>query len=113
MKKLYFITGSQDLYGSETLAQAESDGREIAQYLNDKLSKVVNIEATSIVRSADEAEAVCIKASADKECVGIILWMHTFSPAKMWIRALQANKKPVLHLHTQYNEKTTFQVKRE
>ncbi len=108
MKKLYFITGSQDLYGSETLAQAESDGREIAQYLNDKLSKVVNIEATSIVRSADEAEAVCIKASADKECVGIILWMHTFSPAKMWIRALQANKKPVLHLHTQYNEKLPY-----
>lgn len=108
MKKLYFITGSQDLYGEETLAQAEKDGREIAAYLNEKLSGVVNVEATSIVRSADEAEDVCVKASADKDCVGIILWMHTFSPAKMWIRALQANRKPVLHLHTQYNEKLPY-----
>lgn len=108
MKKLYFITGSQDLYGEETLAQAEKDGREIAQYLNDRLSEIVNVEATPIVRSADEAEDICVKASADKECVGIILWMHTFSPAKMWIRALQANRKPILHLHTQYNEKLPY-----
>ncbi len=108
MKKLYFITGSQDLYGKETLAQAEKDGREIALYLNGRLDGIVKVEATPIVRSAVEAEDICIKASADKECVGIILWMHTFSPAKMWIRALQANRKPILHLHTQYNEKLPY-----
>ncbi len=108
MKKLYFITGSQDLYGEETLAQAEKDGGEIAAYLNEKLSGAVNVEATPIVRSADEAEDVCVKASADKDCVGIIQWMHTFSPAKMWIRALKANRKPILHLHTQYNEKLPY-----
>lgn len=108
MKKLYFITGSQDLYGDETLARAEKDGREIAEFLNEKLNGIVNVEAAPIVRSSNEAEDICVKASADKECVGTILWMHTFSPAKMWIRALQANCKPMLHLHTQYNEKLPY-----
>ena len=108
MKKLYFITGSQDLYGEETLSRAQQDGREIACYLNERLKGIVTVEATPVVRSADDAEDICIKASADKECVGIILWMHTFSPAKMWIRALQANRRPVLHLHTQYNEKLPY-----
>lgn len=108
MKKLYFITGSQDLYGEETLALAEKDGREIAAYLNGQLAGVAAVEAMPIVRSSNEAEAVCVKASADSDCIGLILWMHTFSPAKMWIRALQANRKPLLHLHTQYNEKLPY-----
>lgn len=108
MKKLYFITGSQDLYGDETLAQAERNGRQIASYLNEKLNDMVCVEAMSIVRSSSEAEAVCVKACADNDCVGVIMWMHTFSPAKMWIRALQAMKKPILHLHTQFNEKLPY-----
>ncbi len=108
MKKLYFITGSQDLYGKDTLAQAQKNGNEIAQFLNLQLEGIVNVEETSIVRSSDEAEKTFIMANADEQCVGIIVWMHTFSPAKMWIRALQKNKKPMLHLHTQHNEKLPY-----
>ena len=108
MKKLYFITGSQDLYGDETLAQAERDGKEMAAYLSGKLDGKVFVEAKSIVRNSDEAESVCVAASADSDCIGVIMWMHTFSPAKMWIRALQALRKPMLHLHTQFNEKLPY-----
>ena len=107
MKKLYFIIGSQDLYGDETLAQAERDGREIAAFLNEKLNGV-SVEALPIVRNAGEAVSVISTANGDGECVGVVFWMHTFSPAKMWIRALQALNKPALHLHTQFNEKLPY-----
>ena len=108
MKKLYFITGSQDLYGEETLAQAEKDSREMVAFLDEKLRDIAALEHTPIVKTAAEAEKLCIKASADEDCIGVIMWMHTFSPAKMWIRALQALKKPMLHLHTQFNEKLPY-----
>lgn len=108
MKKVYFITGSQDLYGDVTLAQAEENGRKIASYLDETLKDKIVVEAKPIVRSSNEAERVCVEASADSDCVGVIMWMHTFSPAKMWIRALQALRKPMLHLHTQFNEKLPY-----
>ena len=108
MKKIYFITGSQDLYGEETLTQAEKDSREMVGFLNEKLDDIAAVEHTPIVKTAAEAEQLCIKATADNDCIGVIMWMHTFSPAKMWIRALQALKKPMLHLHTQYNEKLPY-----
>ncbi len=108
MKKLYFIIGSQDLYGDETLSKAEKDGREIACFLNEKLGGKVSVEAMPIVRNSNEAEKVCVEASMDGDCIGVIMWMHTFSPAKMWIRALQALRKPMLHLHTQFNEKLPY-----
>lgn len=107
MKKLYFITGSQDLYGEETLAQAEKDSRAMADWLNGRLG-AAEVCFEPVVTTADEAERVCVKASADGDCIGVIMWMHTFSPAKMWIRALQALKKPMLHLHTQFNEKLPY-----
>lgn len=108
MKKIYFISGSQDLYGEETLARAEKDSNEMAGFLNEKLNDIASVEHTPIVTTAAEAEKLCVKASADEDCIGVIMWMHTFSPAKMWIRALQALKKPMLHLHTQYNEKLPY-----
>ena len=108
MKKIYFITGSQDLYGEETLTQAEKDSREMAEFLNSKLDDIAAVCHTPIVKTAGEAEKICVNASADEDCIGVIMWMHTFSPAKMWIRALQALKKPMLHLHTQYNEKLPY-----
>lgn len=108
MKKIYFITGSQDLYGEETLAQAEKDSNEMAGFLSEKLSDIAAVIHTPIVKTADEAEQLCLKATADNDCIAVIMWMHTFSPAKMWIRALQALKKPMLHLHTQYNEKLPY-----
>ena len=108
MEKLYFIIGSQDLYGEETLKQAEVNGYAMANYLNEAIGNNYNIEPLPIVQTAAEAENLCIKASSDEECIGVILWMHTFSPAKMWIRALQALRKPMLHLHTQFNEKLPY-----
>lgn len=109
MKKLYFITGSQDLYGEETLKQVALDSKEMATYLNSRLGNVV-IEWQPTVRSSEEAEDVLMKASADKECIGVITWMHTFSPAKMWIKGLQRLVKPLLHLHTQYNRELPYKT---
>ncbi|MGN1136665.1 MAG: L-arabinose isomerase [Oscillospiraceae bacterium] len=109
MKTLYFITGSQDLYGEETLAQAAADSKEMAAYLNEKLGGIVEVIFQPVVRNSAEALAVCTKASSDDECIGVIMWMHTFSPAKMWISALKALRKPMLHLHTQYNERLPYE----
>ena len=109
MKKLYFITGSQDLYGEETLKQVAVDSKEMVAFLDEKISKV-EIVWKPTVRSSEEAEDVLIEASADKDCVGVITWMHTFSPAKMWIKGLQALTKPLLHLHTQYNRALPYKT---
>jgi L-arabinose isomerase len=108
MKKLYFITGSQDLYGDETLKEVARDSAQMAAFLNEKLHDLVEVVCTNTVRNSDEAESVCLQATADGDCVGVIAWMHTFSPAKMWIRGLQALQKPMLHLHTQANEKLPY-----
>ena len=108
MKKLYFVVGSQDLYGEETLKQVAVDSREMAEYLNEKVNGV-DIEYKCVVRSGDEAEDVLTAATADKECIGVIVWMHTFSPAKMWIRGLQKLHKPLLHMHTQYNRRLPYE----
>ncbi|HAK57713.1 MAG TPA: L-arabinose isomerase [Lachnospiraceae bacterium] len=107
MKKLYFVTGSQDLYGEETLAQVAEDSKEMAAYLNDKL-QVAGVEFLPTVRDHAEAQQTMIKVSTDPDCIGVIMWMHTFSPAKMWTTALQKLDKPMLHLHTQHNEKLPY-----
>ncbi len=107
MKKIYFVIGSQNLYGDETLKQAEQDGRKIAEFLNEKLSGFAVVEALPIVRNSDEAVET-IKKVNETDSIGAIFWMHTFSPAKMWIRALQLLNKPMLHLHTQFNEKLPY-----
>lgn len=109
MKKIYFITGSQDLYGDETLKQVAVDSKEMAAYLDEKLANVT-VEWQPTVRSSEEAEDVLVKASADKACIGVITWMHTFSPAKMWIKGLQRLTKPLLHLHTQYNRELPYKT---
>lgn len=108
MKKLYFITGSQDLYGEETLAQAAEDSQEMAAFLSEKLENIAEVVFQPVVRNSSEAVSVCTKASSDIDCIGVIMWMHTFSPAKMWITALKALRKPMLHLHTQHNERLPY-----
>ncbi len=108
MAKLYFLTGSQSLYGEDALRQAAEHGREIARYLDSQMGEAARIEALPIVASSEDITAACRKASCDDDCVGVIAWMHTFSPAKMWIKGLQCLSKPLLHLHTQYNEKLPY-----
>lgn len=108
MKKLYFITGSQDLYGEKTLEQVAVDSKIIADYLDQKLKGVIRVEWKPTVRNSEEIICVCREASSDDACVGVVTWMHTFSPAKMWIKGLQLLNKPMLHLHTQANERLPY-----
>ena len=101
--EVWFLTGSQDLYGDETLRQVAENSRAIAAGLDDSGAIPVKIVWKPVVKNADAILAACIEAGASDKCVGVIAWMHTFSPAKMWIAGLQALTKPLLHLHTQFN----------
>ena len=108
MKKLYFVVGSQDLYGEECLRQVAKDSADMVAFLNEKLAGTIALELLPTVETSE----ICIqdmrRASNDDDCVGVITWMHTFSPAKMWIKGLQELRKPLLHLHTQANEKLPY-----
>ncbi|GHU99504.1 L-arabinose isomerase 1 [Clostridia bacterium] len=108
-KTVYFITGSQDLYGEETLRQVAADGKVIADYLNRASGNPVTFVYKDVVKNSAQIEAVCKAANNDGACVGVIAWMHTFSPAKMWVHGLLALQKPLLHLHTQANEKLPYE----
>ena len=102
-KEIWFVTGSQHLYGPETLKQVAQNANTIANGL-DASSKIdVKIVSKNIVTTPDEITAICIEANTTKNCIGIITWMHTFSPAKMWIAGLNILKKPLCHFHTQFN----------
>lgn len=101
--EVWFITGSQHLYGDETLRQVDDHSTQIAQFLNDSSLIPVRVVIKPVVKTPDEIYAICQQANSTPNCVGIIAWMHTFSPAKMWIRGLTILNKPLLHLHTQFN----------
>lgn len=99
--EIWFVTGSQHLYGEETLLQVAAHSEEMAKHLDSKAPVKIVFKPT--VKTSDEITAICREASASEKCIGIITWMHTFSPAKMWITGLNLLTKPLLHLHTQYN----------
>ena len=101
--EIWFVTGSQHLYGEETLKQVAAHSQEIAASLNNDARIPVTVVYKPTVKTPDEIYAVCMEANAAKNCIGIVTWMHTFSPAKMWIRGLKALAKPICHLHTQFN----------
>lgn len=100
---VYFITGSQHLYGDAVLGQVDDNSRKIAETLDRELGVPVAIRWKPVATTPDTIHAYCREADADADCVGVIFWMHTFSPAKMWIHGLQSLTKPFLHLHTQFN----------
>ena len=102
-KEVWFITGSQHLYGDETLQQVAAHSKEIAGSLNDSPQIPVKVIYKPTVKTAEEIYAVCMEANAAVDCIGVITWMHTFSPAKMWIAGLKVLNKPMLHFHTQFN----------
>lgn len=101
-QQLWFVTGSQHLYGPETLAQVARDAQEIAAALHADPLIPVEVVWKPTVKTPDEVYALCRDANADEHCIGLVTWMHTFSPAKMWIAGLTALKKPFVHLHTQF-----------
>ncbi|MDQ5853866.1 MAG: L-arabinose isomerase, partial [Chloroflexota bacterium] len=100
---LWFVTGSQHLYGPETLDQVAEHSQAIARALGDSASIPVNVVFRPVLTTPDAIRQLCLQANTDQNCVGMITWMHTFSPAKMWIAGLRALQKPFVHLHTQYN----------
>lgn len=110
MKKLYFICGCQELYGEETVKQAKDNAMDIAKTLSHHIHDVCEVDYRMIVTTSQEAIQVMQEANTDADCVGVITWMHTFSPAKMWIRALQILQKPLLHLHTQHNQELPYRT---
>ncbi|MCX7842584.1 MAG: L-arabinose isomerase [Clostridia bacterium] len=101
--EFWFVTGSQHLYGPETLKQVDEHSRIITEALDKNPAIPFKLVFKPVVKTPDEIRKICLEATADDNCVGIITWMHTFSPAKMWIAGLSSLKKPILHLHTQYN----------
>ncbi len=101
--EVWFVTGSQNLYGEETLKQVAEHSQQIAKSLDTAKQIPVRIVFKPTVKSPEEIYNICQEANSAKNCIGIIAWMHTFSPAKMWIGGLKILQKPVLHLHTQFN----------
>ena len=101
-KAVWFVTGSQHLYGPKVLQQVTENSQVIASFFtaSDKIS--ANVLSKGVVTTPSEITAVCQAANNDENCVGVVLWMHTFSPAKMWINGLSILNKPYMHLHTQF-----------
>lgn len=101
--EVWFVTGSQHLYGDEILQHVATHSAEIAKYLDAHDSIPVSIKFKIVVKSPDEVLGIIKEANNADNCIGLVLWMHTFSPAKMWINGLKILNKPFVHLHTQYN----------
>ncbi len=101
--EVWFLTGSQSLYGNETLEKVAAHSREIAGFFDKSERIPVHVRFMPTVKSEEEIYSIIQEANAEKKCTGIIAWMHTFSPAKMWINGLKILQKPICHLHTQFN----------
>ncbi|WED29068.1 L-arabinose isomerase [Vibrio sp. DW001] len=102
-KHVWFVTGSQHLYGPQVLANVAQNSQQIVTGLNQTQRISAPIVNKGIVKTPDEISTICREANNDPDCIGLMLWMHTFSPAKMWIAGLGILNKPFLHLHTQFN----------
>jgi L-arabinose isomerase len=102
-QELWFLTGSQHLYGEETLEQVARNSRHIVESLDGSGKLGAKVVWKPTLTGPDAIESVCLAANSTPECAGVITWMHTFSPAKMWIAGLSRLQKPLAHLHTQFN----------
>jgi len=101
--EVWFVTGSQGLYGQETLDQVAEQSQKVAERIAESSSVPVRVVWKPVLTSSDAIKRLFLEANSADNCIGIIAWMHTFSPAKMWISGLDALQKPLLHLHTQDN----------
>lgn len=101
--EVWFLTGSQNLYGEETLKQVADQSQEIARTLGAASDVPVKVVWKPVLKDSESIRRAALDANSDDKVIGLIAWMHTFSPAKMWIAGLDALKKPLLHLHTQAN----------
>jgi L-arabinose isomerase len=101
--EVWFVTGSQQLYGADVLKRVAANAQQVAASLNAAPPIPAEVVFKPVVKSAAEAAALCQQASVDSRCIGLITWCHTFSPSKMWINGLKLLRRPLLHLHTQHN----------
>ncbi|MCH3972536.1 MAG: L-arabinose isomerase [Oscillospiraceae bacterium] len=101
--KFLFVVGSQDLYGEEVLCTVDEHAKRMSEELTGDSAIPCTIVFHPVVRNAEEIYDAMMEANNDKDCAGVITWMHTFSPSKMWIHGFQALQKPLLHINTQYN----------
>src|SRR5580692_4199376 len=101
--KIWLVCGSQHLYGPGPLQQVAAHAQEIASALANSSKLPLKTEFKALLTTPDEIAKLCLDANSDPSCAGLILWMHTFSPSKMWVRGLNALQKPFVHLHTQFN----------
>src|SRR5579871_1540755 len=101
--EVWFVAGSQELYGADALRQVEEHAREVAAGLDANAAIPVRVVCREVATSAGAIRRLALAANSEDSCLGVIAWMHTFSPAKMWIPGLAALRKPLLHLHTQFN----------
>jgi L-arabinose isomerase len=101
--ELWFVAGSQEMYGEQVLATVAADAREVAAALGYADAVPVRVVLREVATTPEAIRRLCLEANTAEDCVGLILWMHTFSPAQMWIAGLSVLAKPLLHLHTQFN----------
>src|SRR6202163_527638 len=102
--EVWFVTGSQHLYGPEVLKKVEAHSAAIASAFAASSQVPVKIVPKPVMTGSDSIYQLCLDANRSRSCVGLITWMHTFSPARMWIAGLRSLDKPLLHLHTQFNQ---------
>ena len=102
--EVWFVTGAQLLYGGDAVVAVDAHSNEMVKGLNESGNLPVKVVYKGTVNSAKEITETFKAANHDAKCIGVITWMHTFSPAKMWIHGLQELKKPLLHFHTQFNK---------
>jgi len=102
-REIWFLTGSQDLYGEDTLRQVAEQSQTIARLLDESGEVPAKVVWKPVLKSAEAIRRMALEANAADQCLGVVAWMHTFSPAKMWIAGLDALRTPLLHLHTQAN----------
>ena len=101
--EVWFVTGSQHLYGEKTLKQVAEHSQEIVKGLSQSQKIPVSVVYKPLLTTPDSIYKLCLEANNNENCIGLITWMHTFSPAKMWIAGLKVLQKPFVHLHTQFN----------
>src|SRR5882672_11067172 len=102
-REVWFLTGSQHLYGPETLREVDRHSQQVAQALDQSPQIPVRVVFKPVLTTPEQIRDMVHAVNVASNCIGVATWMHTFSPAKMWIAGLRLLQKPLLHLHTQFN----------
>ncbi|CFB69492.1 TPA: L-arabinose isomerase [Yersinia enterocolitica] len=108
--EVWFVIGSQNLYGPKTLQQVMDNAHHVVNSLNSEAGLPVKLVLKPLVTTPDEITALCREANYDTACIGVMTWLHTFSPAKMWIGGLTILNKPLLQFHTQFNAQIPWET---